>query len=409
LIPRLFVAWLCAARLLAARLLPPGLRSRLDALRLVAASVVPSRLYHTWFDPPLIITADRRLNAWLLQPGRIIGPVAALRPISVVQIIPTIRAVLTAAGLVIASTTDAALVRVTAAEVAAPAVAVVATAYDGRRNDPGAAEVASGDAPARVVVDRALALASDELLAARPAVAPVLKDEAWLGAIGPHEDDAIAAIVAIWVVPGIVVHVHPETHARRVVRVPGRVADVRVAVIAQEPRIVIMPLDIIRHDVIIPIDIAFWLNALRQIGHRDVGIAADTAVRDYAVVPVLVGRYVIVPEGISGRDGKQIADARIIIDRKGFAAQLVAVDLELPAAAGEVVIPRFTRKQNADATIGVHTEDGDVGVLIELEVHPDALAAGIDDVIAPVRGQLDTGSVNSGVPVGWSRYQSKTE
>jgi hypothetical protein len=106
----------------------------------------------------------------------------------------------------------------------------------------------------------------------------------------------------------------------------------------------------------------------------------------------------VVGKGICGHDSEQVADTGIIVDREGLPIQLLTIDLELPSPAGEIVFIWLTWEQNPDTAIGIYAEDCDEGVLIELEVHPDTLAAGIDGGVTPLRGQLDSGSVNDGVP-----------
>src|SRR5207302_1081338 len=106
--------------------------------------------------------------------------------------------------------TIVAVVAVIVAVVAVVAVIVAwATAtvsHIGRRHAAKPPDVPARHPETRVVVGRALALARDKALAAGPIGSPILKDEAGLGAGGPHEHDAAAAISAVWIVPGIIVH-----------------------------------------------------------------------------------------------------------------------------------------------------------------------------------------------------------
>ena len=156
--------------------------------------------------------------------------------------------------------------------------------------------------------------------------------------------------------------------------------------------------DIVRDDVVVPVDVPFRYDALRQVGHRDIRIAAHAAVGDDAIIPVIAALNAVVHEGIGRRDRKQIADAGIVVDRERFPGELVAIHLEVPAAASEVVFPRFAREQHADTTIRIHTEDRDIGVLIETEIQPDPLTAGINGRITAVGPQLDTRAVQTRIP-----------
>src|SRR2546422_5039770 len=68
----------------------------------------------------------------------------------------------------------------------------------------------------------------------------VLEDEPGLGSVGAREDYPRAAVVPIRVVVRIIEHHDPKAHAGVIVGAPVRVAHVAVAVVAQEPRIVVM-------------------------------------------------------------------------------------------------------------------------------------------------------------------------
>src|SRR2546425_11692963 len=82
---------------------------------------------------------------------------------------------------------------------------------------------------------------------------PILEDEARLRAVGTDEHGATAAIIAIGVVPGVVIHEHAETNARGVVGIPGGVAHIGVAVVAQETWIVVVLTDVVGDHVIVPV------------------------------------------------------------------------------------------------------------------------------------------------------------
>ena len=156
-----------------------------------------------------------------------------------------------------------------------------------------------------------------------------------------------------------------------------------MAVVAQEARVVVVLLDVVGDDVVVPIGVPFGHDALSEVGERDVGIAAHAPIGDHSVVPVVTALNGVVCEGIGRSDREEVAYAGIVVDREGVVGR-AAVDLEVPAAAREVVVPRFAREQYAHATVGVDAKHGDEGVAIELEVDPDALAAGIYGGFAPV-------------------------
>src|SRR5437660_860231 len=113
----------------------------------------------------------------------------------------------------------------------------------GRWIDARAAQIASthADLAPPVVVRRTGAHAGDE----RVGGLTVFEDEARLGPEGPGEHHPCRAIRAIGVVVRIVVHHDPETHAGVVVRAPGGIVHVRVAVVAQEPWKVVVTLDVV--------------------------------------------------------------------------------------------------------------------------------------------------------------------
>src|SRR5229473_510425 len=100
----------------------------------------------------------------------------------------------------------------------------------GRRNDAGAAQVptAHADVAPAIVVHRPLAHPCDEEIRCLA----VLEDEPGLRPVGTREHDPRAAVVPIRVVVRIIEHHDPEAHAGVVVRAPGRVAHVRVAIVA---------------------------------------------------------------------------------------------------------------------------------------------------------------------------------
>src|SRR4029077_5330922 len=160
----------------------------------------------------------------------------------------------------------------------------------------------AGHPAAPIVVDRAFTIARDEALAAGPLRSPILEDEARLRGIGAHENGAAAAIVTIGIVPGIVVHEHAETNARGVVWIPGGRAHIAVAVVAQEAGIVVVLTDVVRDDVIVPVRVPLRDDALSEIGHRDVRIAADTAICDGAIVPVIAALDLVVDERVCRGD-----------------------------------------------------------------------------------------------------------
>src|SRR5439155_23092859 len=90
--------------------------------------------------------------------------------------------------------------------------------------------------------------------------------------------------------------------------------------------------------------------------------------------------------------------AGIIVDRKGVAPELTAIDLEIPAAAREVVFPRIAWEQHANPTVRVHAEDRDVGVLIEPEKEPHPLTAGNNGPLATIGPQFDARKVGTQSP-----------
>ena len=156
--------------------------------------------------------------------------------------------------------------------------------------------------------------------------------------------------------------------------------------------------DIVRDDVVVPIDVPVGHDPLREIGHGDIRITAHAAIRDHTIVPVLATFDLVVDERVSGGHRKDVTDARVVIDREGFAGELIPVDFEVTAAAREVVFPRVAGEQHANTTVRIHAEDRDVGILIEAEIQPDPLATGINGRVAAVCPQLDSRAVNARIP-----------
>ena len=156
--------------------------------------------------------------------------------------------------------------------------------------------------------------------------------------------------------------------------------------------------DVVRDDVVVPVSVTVGHDALREIGHRDVWVALHSAIGNHAIVPVVTALDLVVGERISRRHGEEVADTGVVVDCEGIAAQSAPIDLELPAAAREVVFPGIAGEQHAHTTIRIDTENRDIGVLIDLEVQPDAFPARINRGVAAVRPQLDAGPVQAGVP-----------
>src|SRR5213593_31551 len=188
----------------------------------------------------------------LIRPVRAVWSVRALRPIGPVRLIALLAAT-SMAAVVIAVT---ALVTGARPLPRGPDV--------GRRNDADTAEIASPypHPTSPVVVHRALPHAREEVARALS----IRKDEAWLGPQRPREHHPRATVVPVGVVVGIVEDHDPEADTGVVVRAPVRIAHVRVAVVAQEPRIVVVLLDIVRDDVVVPVAITVRDDALRQLG-----------------------------------------------------------------------------------------------------------------------------------------------
>src|SRR5690348_6072062 len=371
-------------RLLAARLGPWSLVLRRAAFRLLW----PSGLIRSIGALPTILTvAVARLVAalgpvrpvrlrWtvgLRAPVRLIGPIGPRKPIPTTSVVTvgSIRSL-----------------------PAAPTVVVITLIAGGGplargRNHADTAKISTTDAdiPAPVVVHGPLTHPRDEGLRALS----VPEDESGFGALGTREHDARATVIAVRVVVRIVVDHDPEAHARVIVRAPVRIAHVAMAVVAQEARIIIVLLHVIRDDIVVPIPVAVRDDALREIRQRDVWIAADAAVRNRAVVPMLVALEAVVDERIGGGDAEDVADARVVIHVKRILIGS-ALHLVLAARAGEVVLPRLAGKQDAHATVGVDAQDRDVRVPVGAEVHARTVAA-VVRVVAPIGPDFDARAV----------------
>jgi hypothetical protein len=146
-----------------------------------------------------------------------------------------------------------------------------------------------------------------------------------------------------------------------------------VAVIADEPGIVVVLLDIIRNDIVVVF--ARPRDARSEFGQGYVWVSPDPAIGDQAVIPVVSPDEFVIEERIGGGDRKEVADPGIIIDTEG--AVIPIEDLEGAAATGEVVFPRFLGEEHPNPAIGIHSEHGDVPVRFGLEVHPGLFPASI--------------------------------
>src|SRR5256884_457209 len=257
----------------------------------------------------------------------------------------------------------------------------------GRRDDARATEVTTAHAhvaPA-IVVHGPLAHPRDEDVRCLA----VLEDEPGLGSVGAREDYSRAAVVPIRVIVRIIEHHDPKAHTGVIVGAPVRVTHVAVAVVAQEPGIVVMLLHVVRRDIVIPIAVTIGDDALGLVGEGDVRIAADPSVGDQSIIPVVSALDPVVHERVGRGHGEQVADPRIVIDVEGVAV-VSALHLVVATTTGEVVLPRLPWKQDAHPAVGVDAQDRHERVPIGAEVSTDALAAGVG-AVAPVGPDLDAG------------------
>src|SRR5207237_10554343 len=244
--------------------------------------------------------------------------------------------------------------------------------HGGRYNDARAARITTADPDLvpLVVVDGTGAHARDE----RFGCLTVLEDEARLGPERPGERHPRRTVGAIGVIVWIVEHHDPKAHAGVVVRAPGGIVHVRVAVVAQKPWIVVVPLDVVRREVVVPVAVVRGHDALRQVRDRHVGIAVHATVRDGAIVPMVPAFERVVHQRVAGVDGEDVADPRGIVDVERV-ARVATRDLVVAAAAREVVLPRLAREQDPHPAVRVDAQDGDVGVLLAAEVNAHTVAA----------------------------------
>jgi hypothetical protein len=168
-----------------------------------------------------------------------------------------------------------------------------------------------------------------------------------------------------------------------------------VALRAQEPGIGVVLSYVVRHDVVVPGARVPGEDPPREVGERDVGITLNPpVVGEGVVVPLLrIGNGVVL-ERSAGGDREHIAHAGPVVHLerhvRGDARHLV-----LPPSADEALIPRLTRKQHADATVGVDPQKCDVGVLGCPEEDADG-HAGHDGILAAVRPDGDGGTMDGG-------------
>jgi hypothetical protein len=133
-----------------------------------------------------------------------------------------------------------------------------------------------------------------------------------------------------------------------------------VAVIADEPREIEVPADLIARDivaVVIPSG-----QPLRQLGQGDVGIMPNTATIYCTKVPVVAASDVFITEGRGGGDSEEISDAWKVIDDDrpwtGWFGHLEGAASTLSSPS-----PWFGRKQHPELPIGIDPENGHVGGL----------------------------------------------
>src|SRR5213596_1856824 len=261
----------------------------------------------------------------------LVGPVATLglvRPVAMITLARPIALI----GLV-GPTAAAAVVSLIFGAGATPGWLNV-----GRRDDARATEVTTAHAhvaPA-IVVHGPLAHPRDEGVRRLA----VLEDEPGLGSVGARENYPRAAVVPIRVIVRIIEHHDPKAHAGVIVGAPVRVTHVAVAVVAQEPRIVVMLLHVVRRDIVIPIAVTIGHDVLGQVGEGDVRIAADPSVGDQSIIPVVPALDPVVHERVGRGHGEQVADTRIVIDVEGVAV-VSALHLVVATTTGEVVLPRL--------------------------------------------------------------------
>src|SRR5207249_9004962 len=229
----------------------------------------------------------------------LVRPVAMLGPVTMLGLVRPVATI----GLVrpVGPTAAAAVVSLILGAGATPGWLNV-----GRRDDARATEVTTAHAhvaPA-IVVHGPLAHPRDEDVRCLA----VLEDEPGLGSVGARGDYSRAAVVPIRVIVRIIEHHDPKAHTGVIVGAPVRVTHVAVAVVAQEPGIVVMLLHVVRRDIVIPIAVTIGDDALGQVGEGDVRIAADPSVGDQSIIPVVSALDPVVHERVGRGHGEQVAD-----------------------------------------------------------------------------------------------------
>src|SRR6266853_1250860 len=325
--------------------------------------------------------------------GRVgpVGPVAMIglvRPVAMIGLVGPVAMIALARPIALIGLVEP----TAAAAVVSPVFGAGATPGRlnvGRRDDARATEVTTAHAhvaPA-IVVHGPLAHPRDEGVGRLA----VLEDEPGLGSVRAREDYPCAAVVPIRVIVRIIEHHDPKAHAGVIVGAPVRVTHVAVAVVAQEPGIVVMLLHVVRRNIVIPIIVTVGHDTLRQVGEGDVRIATDPSVGDQPIIPMVPALNAVVHERVGRGHGEQVTDTRIVIDVEGVAV-VSALHLVVATTAGEVVLPRLARKQHAHPAVGVDAQDRHEGIPIGAEVSADALAAGVG-AVAAVGPDLDAGPI----------------
>jgi hypothetical protein len=140
-----------------------------------------------------------------------------------------------------------------------------------------------------------------------------------------------------------------------------------VATVAPGRHVVV---DVVIGDVVI--EAAAHRHALDDFRQLLLGVAVDLNVPENAVVPVVVADELIVPKRIGGIRRVDRAEARGFHDPHGFPIP-AAANLEVAAAADEVVLERIQGKQHAHAPLGICVQDHQVPVVLRLHVDPEAV------------------------------------
>jgi hypothetical protein len=148
-----------------------------------------------------------------------------------------------------------------------------------------------------------------------------------------------------------------------------------VTVVADEARVIVSAFDVVWNDVVLVA--AARRDLERKVRQGDVRVTANPTVVDDPKIPVIAPSDLAVIERRGRRDGEEIPDPGVVLDREG-ASMSRSGHFAGSTAAYIGSSPRLAREQRPNAPIGVYPEHRHVGGLLGAKVDPCHVATMID-------------------------------